>query len=83
MIMFYVYAIKSQSNFRMYIGQTQDVNKRLQLHNSGHVRSTAKDRPWELLATEEVSTREEARWLEHQLKKSRGKREAWIHVHYV
>ena len=83
MIMFYVYAIKSQSNFRMYIGQTQDVNKRLQLHNSGHVRSTAKDRPWELLAIEEFSTREEARWFERQLKKSRGKREAWIHAHCV
>ena len=81
--MFYVYAIKSQSNFRTYIGQTLEINKRLQMHNIGHVRSTARDRPWELLAIEEFNTREEARWIERQLKRSKGKREAWIHSHFI
>ncbi len=83
MKVFYAYAIRSHFHGRTYIGQTNDLNKRLQSHNSGHVRSTAKDRPWELLAIEEFDTREEARWLERQLKKSRGKREAWINAHYV
>ncbi len=83
MKVFYVYSIRSHSHGRTYIGQTYDLNKRLQSHNSGHVRSTAKDRPWELLAIEEFGTREEARWLERQLKKSRGKRESWMNAHYV
>jgi putative endonuclease len=83
MIMFYVYAIKSQINSRTYFGQTQEINKRLQMHNSGHVRSTAKDRPWELLAIERFNTRKEARWIERQLKRSKGKREAWIHSHTI
>ena len=83
MIMFYVYAIKSQFNSRTYIGQTQEINKRLQMHNSGHVRSTAKDRPWELLAIERFNTRKEARWIERQLKRSKGRREAWIHSHTI
>ena len=81
--MFYVYAIKSQSNYRIYIGQTQDVTKRVQMHNRGYVRSTAEDRPWELVSIEEFSTRKEAGWIERQLKRSRGKREAWIQSHLV
>jgi predicted GIY-YIG superfamily endonuclease len=44
----------------------------------GYVRSTRNDRPWELIALEEVKTINEARWIENGLKRSRGKRIKWL-----
>ena len=76
--MFVVYAIESSSTGRVYIGQTNDIRKRLHFHNSGYVKSTSKDAPWRVIAMESFSTREQARWCEKQLKKSKGAREKWL-----
>lgn len=81
--MFYVYAIESDATGRVYIGQTEDVEKRIWLHNNGHVKSTSKDVPWRLIALEECDSREQARWCEKKLKHSRGKRIKWIEKHYL
>jgi len=75
--MFVVYAIESRVTGRIYIGQTQDFNKRLELHNGGRVKSTSKDGPWNLIAIESFETRDQARWREKQLKSSRGRRTKW------
>ena len=72
-----VYAIRS-TNGRIYIGQTADVQTRLHQHNLGQVKSTEEHRPWEVVKIEEFMTREEARFFEWQLKKSRGRRLAWL-----
>lgn len=74
-----VYAIRSQASGRIYIGQTENINRRLVEHNSGRVKSTSRDKPWDLMKTEEFATRSEARWAERQLKVSRGRREKWLH----
>ena len=79
--MFYVYAIKSHFAGRIYIGQTEDITTRIASHNGGQVRSTRKDRPWDLISVEEFETREAARWREHELKKSKGRRICWIEEH--
>ena len=76
--MFTVYAIQSLSTERIYIGQTKDLNKRLQYHNLGYVKSTSRNRPWDLIAFVRFITSSEARWTERELKKSRGKRIKWI-----
>ena len=76
--MFNVYAIESLAIKRIYIGHTADINERLKYHNSGYVKSTAQDRPWSLVALEKVESKNEARWLERSLKKSRGKRIKWL-----
>jgi len=76
--MYLVYAIKSLSKERIYIGHTKDFNKRLNYHNAGYVKSTSDDRPWVLLALEEFGTRGKARWFERELKRSSGKRKKWI-----
>ena len=81
--MFHVYAIESDTTGRVYIGQTEDVEKRLWLHNNGHVKSTSKEAPWRFIALEEFDTREQARWCEKKLKKSRGKRMKWREQHYL
>ena len=76
--MFWVYGIKGHNSDRIYIGQTEDLEKRLKAHNSGLVPSTKMNRPWSLIAYETCETRRIARWREFQLKKSRGKRIKWI-----
>ena len=48
--MFYVYLIKSISHpEQKYIGQTDDLKKRLTQHNAGYSIHTAKYKPWELV----------------------------------
>lgn len=74
---FSVYAIQSDSG-RIYVGQSQDVELRLQAHNRGLVASTKADRPWILFKAVGFDTREEARFFEWQLKRSRGKRLKWL-----
>jgi putative endonuclease len=74
---FCVYAIQNQSG-RIYIGQTMDFSNRLLMHNKGAVLSTLADRPWHVLKIEEFATRDQARYFERQLKKSRGKRQKWL-----
>jgi putative endonuclease len=76
--MYNVYAIQSGTSKRIYIGYTNNIDTRLNSHNSGYVKSTAKDKPWKIVAAEQVENKDEARWLEHSLKKSRGKRLKWI-----
>lgn len=76
--MCYVYALRSSRKGRTYIGQTKDILKRIQWHNMGYVRSTRNDRPWELIAFEEVKSLNEARWIENGLKRSKGKRIKWL-----
>jgi putative endonuclease len=77
-MVYWVYGIKSESSGRIYIGQTSSLEKRLKQHNAALVLSTKKECPWSLVALEGYETRREARWLEFQLKKSRGRRLKWI-----
>lgn len=55
--MFYVYFLKSLKNNDLYVGSTENLEKRLQRHNTGKVRSTKFYRPWELLGYEEYKSR--------------------------
>jgi putative endonuclease len=63
---------------RIYIGHSNNLDARLKYHNSGYVKSTAKDKPWKIIAVEQVESKAEARWLELSLKRSRGKLMKWI-----
>ena len=76
--MFFVYAIKSLITNRVYIGHSNNWHRRLKEHNSGVVKSTKKDRPWELIAVQEFNSRNKARWKERQMKKSKGSKDKWI-----
>ena len=73
MLMFFVYAIKSQKDGRIYVGFTNDLPKRLEEHNSGKTKSTKGFRPWKLIYSEEIQTREMARKREKYLKSGTGK----------
>ncbi|MDD3608099.1 MAG: GIY-YIG nuclease family protein [Candidatus Moranbacteria bacterium] len=67
-IMFYVYLLKSLKDGNYYIGQTDNVERRFNQHNSGKSRSTKNRRPFMLLGYESYTTRNEARYREYQLK---------------
>ncbi|MBI3442376.1 MAG: GIY-YIG nuclease family protein [Candidatus Sungbacteria bacterium] len=74
---FYVYAIYNNKG-KVYIGYTVDIEKRLARHNnlSPHKKSSftyKQGQNWQLVYSEEHSTREEARRREQQLKSSRGR----------
>ncbi len=66
--MYYVYVLRSKSSGRHYIGQTNDLKRRLVEHNRGKHKATKNRGPWELLAHIDVSTRSEAVRLEAKLK---------------
>ena len=68
MAMYYVYIIESQVNKRYYIGQTSNLEERINRHNKGRNRSTKPYVPWELKWWKECETRSEAVILEKKLK---------------
>ena len=45
----YVYILRSRKDNDFYIGCTNDIKKRLELHNSGKVESTKNRKPLELI----------------------------------
>ena len=71
--MFTVYVLKSQSSGKLYIGQTQDLERRIFEHQNGIARYTRNHGPWEVLFTEEYSTRVEAMRRETFLKSGKGR----------
>ena len=76
--MYTVYAIKSISTDRIYIGQTKNIENRLKAHNLGMSISTKKDQPWVLYAFQSVENRKEAMSLEWKIKRSKGSRLRWL-----
>lgn len=71
--MHYVYLIKSK-NFpeQRYVGLTDDLNKRLNDHNSGFSFHTSKYAPWELINYFAFVTREGAAEFEKYMKTGSG-----------
>ena len=57
---YYSYVLRSTKNGILYKGSTQNLEIRLQTHNSGKVKFSSKNIPWELVISEEFSTRSEA-----------------------
>jgi putative endonuclease len=70
---YFVYAIKSETDGRIYVGFSENVQNRVKEHNSGKTKSTKGYRPWKLFFTEECKTRIEARKLEKYYKGGSGK----------
>jgi len=52
----------------MYIGSTNDLRKRLAMHNSGKVYSTKLRKPFDLIYYEAYKAEKDARKREHNLK---------------
>lgn len=71
--MWYVYILKSTVNGRYYTGSTNDLERRLNEHNTGKSKYTSLTRPFILVHKEEYSTRLEAVRRERFLKTGKGR----------
>jgi len=71
--MYFVYAVKSQKDGRIYVGLSSNIKRRILEHNSGYVFSTKGFRPWKLIYKEEAKNRKEARKREKYFKSGSGK----------
>jgi putative endonuclease len=72
---FYTYILRSSKNGKHYIGQTANLKKRMREHNSGLVRSSKHDAPYNLIHYEEYNTRTEAIKGENYFKSAAGWKE--------
>lgn len=70
---FYVYILRSETTDKFYIGQTHDLDKRLEDHNKGRSNYTKPFRPWSIIAYKEVASRSEAVKLEGKIKNIKAK----------
>ena len=71
--MFYVYVLKSTLRNYIYVGLTNDVNRRVNQHNNKRERITRAYAPFEIMLIEEYDSRAEARKREKYLKSGFGK----------
>jgi putative endonuclease len=72
--MIYVYAIKSKERRYLYVGLTNDVERRVNQHQKGYEKTTRPYRPFRLILCETYPDRAEARIREKYLKTAAGKR---------
>lgn len=84
--MYYVYILRTSSN-TLYVGQTNNLERRLEEHKNNKAKSAKYIRYFpffDLVYTESYSTRKEAMRREVQLKKwSRAKKEALVRENLV
>ena len=74
--MFVVYAIYNKTNDKIYIGQTTNIDVRIQQHNDKIFDGSYTSRfngTWELIYQESVENRQKALEREKQLKSYRGR----------
>lgn len=69
-----VYILQSESTRRFYIGQTGDLEKRIERHNHNRVSATRNRGPWQLVHEEKYNTRGEAMQRERYIKKLKDRR---------
>jgi predicted GIY-YIG superfamily endonuclease len=82
-IVYYTYVLESLKRpGTRYIGRTSNLQRRLEQHNTGGNRSTARHRPWKLKLYIAFETRDLARNFERYLKSGSGhafaNRHFWI-----
>ena len=71
--MYFVYALDSQTRQYIYVGMTDNPERRINSHQSGYNRTTKPYRPFNVLTVEEFPSRVEARAREKYLKSGSGK----------
>jgi len=71
--MFFVYSIRSLTKNYIYVGLTDNFDRRFKEHQSGKNKTTKPYKPYEVLLVEQYQTRQEARNREKFLKSGIGK----------
>ena len=70
---YFVYLLSSSNNKKIitYVGYTNNIIKRLELHNKGKGAKFTRGRKWKLIYSEEFKTKKEAISREYYIKKNR------------
>ena len=70
---YFVYVISSVKNskFTTYVGHTNNLKKRLNLHNKGKGAKFTRGRHWKVIYKEKYTTKNEAMSREYYIKKNR------------
>ena len=71
--MFNVYALKSIFRNYIYVGLTDNMDRRFMQHQKGREKTTRSYRPFEIILTESYNSRVDARKREKYLKSGVGK----------
>lgn len=71
---FFTYILLSTKTNRFYVGSTQDLEKRVNSHNRGEVKSTKHGIMWKLVYSEEYKTRSAAFKREHEIKSKKSRK---------
>lgn len=79
--MYYTYVLSSIGHNRIYIGISNNPNRRLLEHNAGETKSTKTFRPYKIILIEKHPNRILAREREKYLKSGCGRE--WIKLNYV
>jgi putative endonuclease len=80
--MYFVYVLRSLKDGRFYTGYTEDIQKRLEEHNSGKIQSTKSRRPFEMVYFEASRNQKDALRREKYLKTSYGKRYLKVRIQH-
>ncbi|MCW5910087.1 MAG: GIY-YIG nuclease family protein [Cyclobacteriaceae bacterium] len=70
---YYTYIIESLKSQTWYYGHSEDLERRLNEHNTGQNKSTKNKGPWKLIFIREFESKQEANKFELLLKKLRNK----------
>lgn len=71
---FCVYILYSVKKDRFYVGQTDDLDKRVASHLSGSSPYTSSAKDWKLVHTEEYSSRTEVIKRENEIKRKKSRK---------
>ena len=67
----YVIITVKNSKFTTYVGHTNNLKKRLNLHNKGKGAKFTRGRRWKVIYSEKYATKSEAKSREYYIKKNR------------
>ncbi|MDC3030772.1 GIY-YIG nuclease family protein [Candidatus Pelagibacter sp.] len=75
-MVYYVYLIKTLGGYKnkSYVGYTNDLNKRINMHNSNIGAKSTKGYKWELVYKKKFYLKQKALSFEYKLKKDRKER---------
>ena len=70
---YFVYVIGSYKSYKLktYVGYTNNLKKRLDIHNKGKGAKSTRGRVWRVIYTEKYVTENEAKSREYYIKKNR------------
>ena len=70
---YFVYVISSNQNSKIitYVGYTNNLERRLNLHNTGKGAKFTRGRRWKIIYSEKYATKNKAKTREYYIKKNR------------